>query len=270
VAQILAALGGAGLAKVVALLALQPRGEGFTRTEAVDAAAAWLARRPDLRGKVSEAEIRQLLAAIAAQRSPAGVLGDREVRRLLLRRALEYAAERQGLAVDPAEDERAVDLIEEGVLAADLRGATRCTLRTLRRLPPALSRLLRVRSRLAEVVRGLLADVARLPASLRRLGVTRLRRLMRGDATGLDEAAHIAVLEHTLAAILAEDLPPDVARDWLVGLLDYDSVRLAIVLYARIALNLNIAAADLDALQASLRNNDLTPLVMGLVTQARH
>jgi len=229
--------------------------------EGVEAATKWLAVRPELQGKASEDDIRRLLTALLEEKSLAGILKNDETRRLILRHAIEYAVQDQELDTGSAEIEWAVDLLDGGVLAADLRGVTRSTVRMVQRLPSSLLGTLKAPSRVLGLLPAILKDVAELPREVWRLATPRLRELITGDARDLDETARVALLDHTLDAILAEGLPLDMARDWIVELLDCQSIRLVIVLYAKIECGVTITDADIGALQASLAGNDLAPVV---------
>lgn len=203
-----------------------------------------------LLGLLRRGSLLELLAFASSRKS-----GDESS---LDRNALEKVAAQRG--IDAEHVDAAWELLRTGSLGDDLAGVTTVSVRTLRSLPSAVAQLVRNPTVVIDIVPALVSDLFELPRDLGRTLVHRVRDLFRGESPKSDEEHRERLLENTLRE-LYEVAPIDVVRSWSHEVTGYESVKLAIVLFASTH-GVNLEDADIDAARAALREGDLAPLLI--------
>lgn len=166
-------------------------------------------------------------------------------------------AQKKGISVENAEE--ALELLDNGVFKEDLKGVTKLLLTTLKKIPESLREFLKQPvTSAAGVIRGILKDISELPGE----GLEILVDRMNGNSSH-DENDY-SLLNNTLSAVFSTAPVGDV-RDFLVEILEYESIQMAIILYAE-AHGYEVQKENLQDLSKSLSTNNLSPLLNEVMT----
>lgn len=181
-----------------------------------------------------------------------------------LRKALiDAAAKKYG--VNAKEAELAIELLRNGVLREDMIGVTRLTIVLLRATPCWLPAMIKKPTNLLKVLQGLAKDLFVDPKGK---SVKIIEAFKTGNLPDLASLEDIHFLDDTLRAVCLALPAVDDTMTWAAGVLDKESVQVAIVLYAN-AKGLPITRQHVKAVQQALAARDLGPLIPSLVTLAK-
>jgi hypothetical protein len=150
--------------------------------------------------------------------------------------------------------------VRTGRFGDDLAGVTAVSVRTLGSLPHAVAAFLRNPTVVIGVIPALFKDLREMPRDLGGTIARGLRDLFRGESPKGEEEHRDRFLENTLREVY-EVAPIDLVRSWSHEVTGYESVRLAILVYASTH-GVDLEASDLDAARAALSDGDLAPLLV--------
>jgi hypothetical protein len=215
-----------------------------------------VAAHPDVqRTGLDERAIRHLLRAVFVERKrPEELLADPTVRAVVLGVAFKALAAQTGVDLSEDERRRLLEIVETGQFFGDAASATAVMAHAVPRMPLALVR----------DVRGTPTRIVRLGVSLGRDLVGAPLLVPRVIADLLDDGdfdRQPAILTETMRTLYGFGTIATTAET-LRALLANDSVRFAILIYARLN-GVPLESGDLDAVRESLdpAHPDLGPLV---------
>jgi len=174
------------------------------------------------------------------------------------RSALEELAATRGFDSDHVRE--AWELVRTGKLGDDLAGVTAVSARTLRAMPGAVTDFVQDPRVVIEVIPALLDDLIDMPDNLGASIARDLREWFRGESPKFDEEHRERLLENTLREIY-EVAPLGVVRSWSHEVTGYDSIKLAIILYASTH-GVNLRDGDIEAVRTAVGGGDLAPLLV--------
>jgi hypothetical protein len=241
-------VGGLGLPGLIGLLgtsgtAMTPRSASELDEVATQVASELVGRN------VSADEVRSLLTDTLLRGSPPDdVMGDRELRDEILEKSVGRLAAKARMRVTPAQAREVARLLATGGFYRDVGDTTATALFVVRGLPLALHRDMRGPQRFGRVVIAMAQD---LGSGL--FGIPKILKDL-GDDGKLDDTP--AILNKTLGVLYSFATIGSTA-EMIQELIkpEHESVRLAIVIYAR-AHGIPIEDADLDIVRETLFNPD--------------
>ena len=183
--------------------------------------------------------------------------GDPDVRDRVLNHLLDELQEETGEEFSADEREQALELIRSGALAKDLAGVVRVTAKVLGELPRSIVKTLkRLPAETLALLKGLAGFTGETLLRPKKIVRAFLKAVRGADSNELEE-----ILERPLRSIFDDDgSVVDLTREWLGDLLGFPSVRLAVMIFARVH-GIPLTKEDLEDIEEFLEDGELGGLL---------